>query len=480
MNIILSSVYNENLLAHEYRKQDIEFRLDLSGDLDSVQYDRLTPNIILTHRTTDPNSTIFAKMLATKCTIDMDHAQYAEYEGKIDPARLILSAHFTDFDEAAFINFLDTPIQAKSYKLIFNAQSFAEIVACAELIKARPHRKYIFNVLGKWAFFQRVLADEFYSEAAYFAEEEPIEPTQPAFVQLAAIIHAANIQNIVLLIGKGDLSKSGSMNWGNNFTENMYHIANPDPEDKDLKDLQVPHEMRFTYLSAPILDLVELHEVINWLQNREPAYRVIGLAIASGFKHEMARYVNSHRHSINTLTFWQENTAGAKYHAGFKCFVKSANTDITALNTILPRFEVSKDDSILIYGSGDCAYSFAAHLKRLGYTQITLNARNEEKLQELSHRLNLPIGNPPKCKLLINATPLGINETDDISCLPDFDYLIDLALSGFNISQLSQFASDDFLNSIDGQLFWITQHNFQRQEMSAALNHMIESEYSTF
>lgn len=440
--------------------------------MDEVKWQKFTKHNILTYRKDDPESQVLDKMLATKALIDLDYNDYAKHDREIPAERLILSAHFTDFDEELFINFLDSPIEASYYKIIFKPASFAEMISTAELIAKRPHRQYIFNALGKWAYFQRMLYYEFNSKAAYFSLLEPVVESQPSAEDIHNILHTCNIHNLVLLIGGGDLSKSGSITWGNDFYITEYLSDKFDPIiglSKDYKSMLPPEEERYTYLPAPINDIAELHEIINWLQSQKPRYNVFGLAITSPFKHEMAKYLKSHRHSINTVVFWDEKTLNNSYHEGFKSFVSSTNTDIVALNRLLEDMEIAKDATIQLYGSGDCAHAFAAQLKRLGYAKLFLSARNKEKLSELSAALKLPAENLKHCDLLINTTPLGLKEEDDLCVFPEFSALIDLAISGEKMSRLSELADEKDIPYCDGKSFWTVQHIFQRKEIDAAV-----------
>ena len=472
MNIIISTIYKDHYTNTGNELIKIEFRLDLSDNLDEVKWQNFTNHNILTYRKEDPESQVLDKMLATKALIDLDYNDYAKHDREIPAERLILSAHFTDFDEELFISFLDSPIEASYYKLIFKPASFSEMLSTAELIAKRPHRKYIFNALGKWAYFQRMLYYDFNSIAAYFSILEPVVESQPSVEDIHKIMQTCNIHNLVLLIGSGDLSKSGSITWGNDFYITEYLSDKIDLNiglSEEHISMLPPKEERYSYLPAPIRDIAELHEIINWLQSRKPRYNVFGLAITSPFKHEMAKYLKSHRHSVNTVAFWDEKTLNNSYHEGFKSFVSSTNTDIIALNRLLEDMGIAKDATIQLYGSGDCAYAFAAQLKRLGYSKLFLSARNKEKLSELSAALKLPAEDLKHCDLLINTTPLGLNEEDDLSVFPEFSALIDLAISGEKMSRLSELADEKEIPYCDGESFWTVQHMFQRKEIDAAV-----------
>lgn len=471
MIIIFSSPYIEELADSGKKQRMHEFRLDLSGDLKEVKWQKFNQFTILTNRGEDPDKQIFKRMLSSKAMIDLDIEEYQEYADEVPPERLILSTHFKDFDQKQIEDFLDTSIEAKYYKLIFEPKSFSEMTACAEMIAARPNRKYIFNALGKWAFFQRTFFFHFNSAAAYFALIDPVVQSQPNYWEFTKVLAISHLENIVLLIGGGDLSESGSMTWGNDYysdKELQEMIKPPKSMIDEEGEISLPKEKHYAYLPAPINDIAELHEVLDWLKTRSAVHNVFGLAITSPFKHEMAKYLGSHRHSINTVAFWDRKSLDNIYHEGFKSFVRSTNTDIVALNHILRDMKVAKDATIQLYGSGDCAYAFAAQLKRQGYTKVFLSARNKEKLKELSEKLKLPAQELEKCDLLINTTPLGLSAEDDLSTLPEFSMLIDLGIKGEEESGLTAIAIEKDILYVDGENFWTVQHIFQRTEIDGA------------
>ncbi|HHV37445.1 MAG TPA: hypothetical protein GXX77_06400 [Candidatus Cloacimonetes bacterium] len=471
MIIIFSSPYMEDFIDSSMKHRMHEFRLDLSGDLKEVKWHKFNQFTILTNRGEDPDKQIFKRMLSSKAMIDLDIEEYQEYAEEVPSERLILSTHLRDFDQKQIEDFLDTSIGAKYYKLIFEPKSFSEMTACAKMIAARPNRKYIFNALGKWAFFQRTFFYHFNSIAAYFALIEPVVHSQPNFWEFTKVLAISQLENIVLLIGGGDLSKSGSMTWGNDFysDEELQNMMRPPKSMIDGEEyLSLPKEKHYAYLPAPINDIAELHEVLDWLKSQNAEHNVFGLAITSPFKHEMAKYLGSHRHGVNTVAFWKEKTFKNSYHEGFESFVSCTNTDIAALSHILRDMKIAKDALVQLYGSGDCAYAFAAQLKRQGYTKLYLNARNKEKLKELSATLELPMQELEKCDLLINTTPLGMQEEDDLSVLPEFSALIDLAILGNNESKLIDIAYEKDIPFADGEDFWVIQHIFQRKEIDEA------------
>lgn len=89
------------------------------------------------------------------------------------------------------------------------------------------------------------------------------------------------------------------------------------------------------------------------------------------------------------------------------------NTDVIGIIDPLSAFEAPRQSAVVL-GSGGVLSSVVQALNRLGYRELTIVARNEDKVRSLLGPGSgdwrfLQWGMPlPACDLLVNATPLGM------------------------------------------------------------------------
>ncbi|MDD2422856.1 MAG: hypothetical protein PHT37_00425 [Candidatus Cloacimonetes bacterium] len=413
-----------------------EYRLDFCEDWQSIDFTAFPKKSILTFRGSNFTLAMLQDMLSSRAMIDLDIRQLEEFPDLVEPERLVLSTHLEEYDEDKIRAFLDHPQRAKVYKLILKAKSFAEILATSHLIHDHKPQKMIFNVIGKWALFQRGLYDFFSSEGVYAALDEPSSEGQPDLKRLRPIWKAYTIDDYrcIAIVGDEQVNNSGSILLGNEYLMN--------------------HKLNYVYLPVPAEDLAEALDVIKYLYKN---LDLAGIAITSPYKKAMAEYLRSNQPIINTAQFLHHKHLHNSYHPELDMYVYATNTDLAALKLNMQILEIQQTDKILIYGSGNCAEVFIQHLLRHSYRDISLLARNQDKANDLIQQYQIKAASDQEYDLLINATPLGKKEDDDISRLPKFKKVIDLVLKLDTPALLIQKAEAENLPHAQGFEFWVRQ-----------------------
>ncbi len=413
-----------------------EYRLDFCENWQDIDFTVFRKNSILTFRGSGLTHSMLQDMLASKAMIDMDTMQLEEFPDLVDAKRLILSTHLDEYDEDKIRAFLNNPQKAQLYKLILKANTFAEILAASELIQEAAPRKLIFNVVGKWALLQRSIFPLFSLEGVYAALDEPTCAGQPELDDLGPIWSALSERDTrcIAIIGGEQVNESGSIILGNYIL--------------------VESKLKHVFLPVPAENLTEAIDTIKFLKRK---LNMVGIAITSPYKKAMAEYLKSSLPIINTAQLLGHKHLHNSYHPGLDMYVYSTNTDLAALKHHMQSLKINKEDKILIYGSGDCAEAFTQHLARQSFTDVSLLARNQDKANELIQKYQLKAGGDQDYDLLINTTPLGKKEDDDISHLPRFKKVIDLVLKLDTPSLLTQKAEAEGLPHVEGDEFWARQ-----------------------
>jgi shikimate 5-dehydrogenase len=176
--------------------------------------------------------------------------------------------------------------------------------------------------------------------------------------------------------------------------------------------------------------------MLFWLQER---FQVRGLSITSPFKKELP---GSYGKSTIANTFLP---AAQQFY----------NTDVMAFTAALKILNVSVSDSVLIYGTGACAELFVLHLQANGFGNISVSGRDISHVVEFCNALGVRTlsAHNTRFDLLVNCSPLGKSPTNDISKLPTFEKLIDLAYNA-SITKLVQLAQEQNIPYVDGSAFW--------------------------
>jgi len=438
--IIISLPYrNEQSLRKVEMAGLTEYRIDSCPYPQSINFSVFDDRCILTYKGKSSGPELLSKMMQSSSLVDLDIDDPARLIHRHDSARLIISLHLQRFDRERIEQLLHLQGDYYALKIVFEAESFEEILQTQAMIKNSGQPRVIFNVTGRYAAFQRPLYRFFSSFAVYLYYTESTYPGQLSLAQFQQIsgkgIHKGS--SIFGIIGGARVSSSYSLEAYNRY-------------------FRAP-ETDAHYLPIPARDSHEAIRIIQWLKE---SFHIQGFSITSPFKTAFPKALDLGSNAINTLRLHPQPKAGYQYVARLAYYACWANTDLSALRESLARLEVSYEDSIFIYGSGACGEAFIKDLISSGYHNITLGGRNTERVACLRTKYSLSPSVPSSCQLLINASSrLSFDEEED---LPSFDKLIELPYQNGKSSDLQKLARELNLPHVCGSAFFELQHLKQR------------------
>lgn len=423
--IILSLPYQDSLSLLQHECADyIEYRLDYCLDPAHIDFSVFTGKHILTWRSSPNDNPFLPKMLKSKALVDLDISECKETDN-LD--KVIVSLHLAEFNAQTIKEFLRFPAPCFALKIVFEASSFEETIACSRLI-AKSGKRVIFNVNGKWAAFQRSLNRHFNSQAVYLFHFQSTYPGQLSLKDYR-LIASKGIKvgcRIYGIIGGAQVNTSLSLKHYNQlFSGTDSH-----------------------YLPIPAASPKEAISVLKWLETK---FILRAFSITSPFKRSLPQSLTHTEGIYNTLIYTENGQI--IWH----------NTDLIALNKSLQELQIQPDDSILIYGSGDCAEAFIPELQRKGYKKLYLSARNPISCKRLRDIYRLPQNAPKQVKLLINASAGLSFALEPGNRIPCFESLIELPYSATQESSLCAYAHANTLPYVDGEAFFQRQFSAQME-----------------
>lgn len=451
-NIIMSVPYTAKKDFENnptYSMMHIEYRLDMSDDPDQIDFLRFTSNNILCYKGSNVPETLMEKMINSDSIIDIDLADIDEYLDRLPGNRLLISKHLDKYDEVEIRELINCPHPANAYKLALKARSFTEIVKVSELIEQSGRDNIIFSVTGVWGKFQRILHKFFNSSSVYIYRFEPTADGQISLMDfyLSRALYIDSGRMIAGIIGASHVYESYS-----------FYAYNEEFKQEELD---------ISFLPIPTTDPLEAIEVIRWLKQH---FRVIGFAITNPLKQALAKALGSHIPIINTIVISDTRIPSFFYNPILNAFVQFRNTDTQALKHITTERAIEPSYSVLIHGTGDCAEAFVATLKKLGFKDIFIVGRNTTRQSHLIEKYSLSDTIPKHVNILINATPLGFDDSDKFTVLPAYDLLIDLPYVYENKSSLVQEAEARNIPFVDGNEFWEIQHEMQYESLTSYID----------
>jgi shikimate 5-dehydrogenase len=431
----------DKLVYYKNKQVYREYRLDFYSNLQDIDFSSFGKRSILTYRGIAPNAELVKKMFSSRALVDLDINELEQYRDLIVEEKLIFSTHMRTFNEEEILSFLSHKQKARYLKLIFEADTFSEIVKTKDMIDRSGRKNVIFNVTGKWALMQRSLYSIFASQACYFAAEEPLYESQTRKHDLLPILTTWPKLEAkrYLIVGGSGVNDSGSIQYGNKL-----FYGNRIPK---------------VYIPIPAGSFPEALEAIEFIRK---CFAISGIAVTNPYKADMAGFFDSRLSAINTIQLFPFKHDRNFYHGKSDSFVYMENTDIKALEICIDTLLVNREDSILLYGSGACADVFIAKLKRMGYTNLFIMGRNPDSVTALQQKHHIAMHSLPKYNLLINTSPLGQDKTDNVDDLPRFDKLINLPISREE-NQLEQIARIHKLPMVNSIGFWFMQFEQQIQ-----------------
>jgi 3-dehydroquinate dehydratase len=432
MMIVECLNYSPDKLRKTYNPRYTEYRLDSYSAWQSIDFSAFDDATILTCRGELLCTALVEQMFASRALVDLDVSDLEQYQSLVDPSRLILSTHLPGFDRDQIRSFLKHPQAAEVYKLVYEAASLEELIETSAMISDTPERKFIFNVSGKWALFQRSIFYQFNSYGCYMALDEPLFEGQPTMQEMLPLtITLANPKaSLFPIIGNHKVSQSGSITIGNH--------------------LMVENHIEAAYVPIPAQDIDEAISAVMFLRR---VHRIGGIAITNPFKELIGAYFHCGISPLNSIQLYPVKHDRNRYNEELDAYLYAQNTDVLALQQSLKELKIDNTASVLIYGSGSCATAFIQKLQRLGYVKLYVMGRNAEAVSKLQKKYHLQDPNRDEYDLLINASPLGQELADDLGVLPKFNALINLPLPQ-PISRLEEIAYENEIPLVDSYTFW--------------------------
>lgn len=273
------------------------------------------------------------------------------------------------------------------------------------------------------------------------AADKPLYEGQPqkfAMIFMLARVLSPDIE-LILVAGDERVNTSGSLTMGN-------HILELNGENK-------------VFIPVPAKNISELIEVYSYLRKSE---HIVGFTVTSPFKAVISEHLKLGTGPVNSIQLLSERHDRNFYNENLDMYLYARNTDTLALEVGLSHLDVATTNSVLIYGNGACAKAFIKRLKRLGFTNISLMARNPAKAEALCKDYGVLPASDQVYDLLINASPLGLSEADDLGSIPGFRKLINLPLAN-PLNRLEDIAREKQIPVFSAETFWFYQFSEQMQ-----------------
>ncbi|RLC46274.1 MAG: hypothetical protein DRI23_12550, partial [Candidatus Cloacimonadota bacterium] len=140
------------------------------------------------------------------------------------------------------------------------------------------------------------------------------------------------------------------------------------------------------------------------------------------------------------------------------------NTDLIAFKKAIEKLEIDFETNILIFGNGGSAKTASEVLKN--HKNVRICARKEKSnFNTEIEFISIEKAQKMEFDLLINCTPIGMNEEDFIkeTGITNFNKVIDLPYQTES-TKLIQYCLNNSIPNIDGKQFWQWQAEKQVEE----------------
>jgi shikimate 5-dehydrogenase/3-dehydroquinate dehydratase len=411
----------------------IEYRLDYCLDYSTVNWSLFSETNIITVREKEEGgfsdisvslkkNMISLAQIHTKSLIDCEYAFLNRYLVQdIPSSRLILSLH-TEYSKQGLINdFLTTTIKARYYKFAVSCNNLNQFDDLIKQVPPDKRKRMILIPLYPSPLTLRLAYKLYSSIATYVYLNESVAVNQPD-LSLAVLcrINQINPNTTVFgIVGGQQVISSLSLIVYNNWFK-----------------LQQQNKVMLPITEASVEEVLSL---VNWLSCRT---RVKGIAITMPFKKKLVNNNSKDNYMANS---W------LPVNDSFK------STDEFACQKALDYLVISRHMSVLILGTGATSETAINVFERNRIKDITIYNRQRCHQSELDNGLS-----SHRYDLLINCTPLGFSEEDNLNKIPSFDRLIDLPY-GKTDSLLVRKAKSENLPFVDGFMFWKWQAEAQAE-----------------
>lgn len=417
----------------------LEHRVDYHPDPFQIDFSLYTPiDIVCWRNAADPVSYLNFVQSATNnsiAIIDVDVQLLTAELQTFICERHILSLHLQEYNAGIIVSFLEYASAARYKKIAFHASTWSQIENTVEAIRISEAKNVIFSVTGPWGKLQRLMYKHTESCAVYIHGGEATAEGQLSIDEAIACRLNNDVSEYYAIVGHNRVDETLSFHRYNQmFTQT-----------------QVNAQM----LPVPAQNTDEAFRALSWINRIHP---VLGIAITNPLKQVLSSMLSWKSSSANTVLFSDQPLD----HNGLPPVKLVIDTDILALRDSLHRLSVKKTDSILIFGSGSTAQSFAVWMVNQGYRNVMLGARNPYREKQVRYNAKVQAwdNTKPCVDVLINCTPFGSCTSDNPYNMPCFLKLIDLPYQGGETTLVHK-AILEGIPYIDGVHFWEIQNRYQ-------------------
>ena len=452
--IILSIPFiNENFVKEQFGKYRtkfdfLEFRLDYHQDYRSFPVELLQPNTIVTMK---KNSDLkFLRKLVEKydCFIDLEIENFiseSPSKSKIKSDNLILSFHDfnekTNFEKMKNIIRISNYIPARFLKIAVNISAFSDFLKIPALIE-KSNKPVVFVGMGNLGKISRILYRQlgsvgtFIGIANHLTAEGQISEIEAEMYRLDKIGDETKIGGI---IGGEQVTKSLGLTFYNDY-------------------------FRENNLNAVYLPFVvtKLDDFLYWI--RKSKFRFYGFSVTMPHKKKIGNEKRKKRKEEDDFSNEGENEFPV-YNLFLPEKNEFFNTELIAFQKAIKFLKIKINEKILIFGSGGSAETALFAFQK--FPLVYLSSRNENMGRKLSEKfwrnfISQRKPNSKKFDIIINCTPLGMNNEDflRITNLSLSTKIIDLPYGEEKTPLIKECETQKAL-FVDGRMFWKWQAEMQ-------------------
>ncbi|MBT7469180.1 MAG: thymidine phosphorylase, partial [Candidatus Cloacimonetes bacterium] len=312
-------------------------------------------------------------------------------------------------------------IPAKFLKIALKIENYSDFTKLTKIFQ-KSNKPIIFTGMGKLGKISRILHTHFGAVGTFVGLDDYQTATGQLTVTEAETYNLSTISQktkIGGIIGGKQVEKSLGINFYNHYFQQ--------------------HKIDAIYLPFNVENLTDF---LNW-QNSQNCF---GFSVTMPFKTELT-----------------ENPINLFLPKSRKYF----NTDAVAFEKSIKFLKISKNEKILIYGSGGTAKTALSIFQNQAYSA----GRNLTKIKKLAEKFNCKIAVPnQKFDVIINCTPIGMNGEDFLkkTKLQIAKKTIDLPYSNTK-TLLIQKCEEEKTKFVNGKTFWKWQAEKQLSEFKKEL-----------
>jgi shikimate dehydrogenase len=203
--------------------------------------------------------------------------------------------------------------------------------------------------------------------------------------------------------------------------------------------------LNYLYVPFKFDNLDNLKIVLN-------KFNIRGCSVSMPFKEKIIKFLDIK--DLSTIKTNAANTLVCK-----NGIIKGYNTDYYATKVMINKINLKKEDTILLLGNGGVSKTIYEYIKKIKVKNIYLCARNNSKFKNWKMTKNSIILNWQKrnklsFSLLINATPIGMNNKlipIDLKKINRFKSVLDLVIN--SKSSFKKIAQKNEVKFYDGLEF---------------------------